>query len=156
MHVKYVFLLFSILQAPVSWAQRKDRLYITINVEDCINVHVQFGEKNIAFRLVCKLFLDFANNHVLHLNAVYRATSKSGEHEYVADLDLFDKINVSVSSSFNKCLCVTEVVECLVPELPLRRLLEADSHGCEETTQRSLLAEAFKYASQSKPIKHTL
>ena len=49
-----------------------------------------------------------------------------------------------------------EIFECVIPELPLCRLLETDSHGREETTQRSLLAEAFKYNSKSEPLKHTL
>lgn len=33
----------------VIWAQRNDRLYVTINVEDCKNAVVNFNEKGLSF-----------------------------------------------------------------------------------------------------------
>jgi hypothetical protein len=34
---------------PVVWAQRSEKLYVTINIEDCKGVSVTFGENSIHF-----------------------------------------------------------------------------------------------------------
>jgi prostaglandin-E synthase len=34
---------------PVVWAQRSDKLYVTLNVEDCKNADVKFSDKSLHF-----------------------------------------------------------------------------------------------------------
>jgi len=43
----------------VLWAQRTDRLYVTLNVEDCKNASVTFSEKALHFRGTSGLKVDY-------------------------------------------------------------------------------------------------
>jgi hypothetical protein len=44
-----MFFYISRLTPPVSWAQRYDRIYLTIEVEDCVDEKFQLEENSVTF-----------------------------------------------------------------------------------------------------------
>jgi len=41
----------------VIWAQRNDKVYVTINVEDCQDAAVSFDDSKLTFRYLAKLLV---------------------------------------------------------------------------------------------------
>ena len=58
---------------PIVWAQRADKLYVTVNVEDCKNAEIKFLEKSFHFR------------------------GKSGEKDYDFEIELYGEIDAEKS-----------------------------------------------------------
>jgi prostaglandin-E synthase len=56
---------------PVVWAQRSEKLYVTINIEDCKGVSVTFGENSLHFcgKSADKVDYDFTLEFYKEINA---------------------------------------------------------------------------------------
>ena len=73
-------------QHPVlKWAQRKDRLLITVDVRDCENEEVELKENSFRFK------------------------GKSGDKHYECDIELLDQVDVE-QSKWNKTGLMVQII----------------------------------------------
>lgn len=59
----------------VKWAERQDKVYITVQLPDAKDVHVNLEPEGVF---------------------TFNATAGTGDHPYELKLELFDKVNVEV------------------------------------------------------------
>jgi hypothetical protein len=52
LHGPFLFSFRQSLHAPMEWAQRKDKLFITVDVEDCSEPQIELTETSLTFKYV--------------------------------------------------------------------------------------------------------